>query len=587
NTLGPLHYLFYARDNSSNQNVTKVNHVKVWDDDSPILNFDFSLTVATTGDPYEFLMNVTDNINLSVVRVIYWFGTGTEQNVSMDRGPNDQWNLTINIPSDSIDTLHYILYAIDNSSNFGLSETRDVIVTDNDLPALGADKTPVNATTGEPFTIIFETWDNIGIEEVVVNYKYGEGLTTDLILSHGEGDLWEGIITIDHILEDISYLVIVHDTSGNVNATSSRTIDVIDNDLPEIVEDLTPPTATTGDPLNITVIVQDNIGVSSVTLVHSFGGGDETSILMNRTGGEADRFMATIGFPLDALDSLSYHFLVEDFAGNIFDGPQKEAPVIDNDLPEIHRELLAPPPVWGLPITFEVAATDNIGVTSLSFLYRWGDGEMTEEILEPTASSVELAIPRYPAGSLTYWFKANDAADNMMVTPEYTLTAINRAPVVDHLPTWNVIESTDAEFDLTSYVSDINDDTFTVECDDDNITVEGQVLKLRHDTVVPDRIVILTVSDGEAYIDTSITIHVVNVNDLPVIEDVSTVDGSKFKVDEKVTFSINVTDEDLDELTVTWKDGDTVLGTGETIVYQKLKPGKHTITVTVFDGEAT
>ena len=38
---------------------------------------------------------------------------------------------------------------------------------------------------------------------------------------------------------------------------------------------------------------------------------------------------------------------------------------------------------------------------------------------------------------------------------------------------------------------------------------------------------------------------------------------------------------------MTWKDGDTVLGTGETIVYQKLKPGKHTITVTVFDGEAT
>ncbi len=42
-------------------------------------------------------------------------------------------------------------------------------------------------------------------------------------------------------------------------------------------------------------------------------------------------------------------------------------------------------------------------------------------------------------------------------------------------------------------------------------------------------------------------------------------------------------DEEGDDVTVTWKDGDVELGTGSPLEV-KLKPGEHTITAVVDDG---
>jgi hypothetical protein len=102
---------------------------------------------------------------------------------------------------------------------------------------------------------------------------------------------------------------------------------------------------------------------------------------------------------------------------------------------------------------------------------------------------------------LFYRYGAVDRADNWNWTEEIIAPLANVVPVFSDLPTWNVTESTDAEFDLTTYINDHNDDAFTIECLDDNITVEGLVLKLRHDTAVPGYTVKLTISDGESESD--------------------------------------------------------------------------------------
>ena len=60
--------------------------------------------------------------------------------------------------------------------------------------------------------------------------------------------------------------------------------------------------------------------------------------------------------------------------------------------------------------------------------------------------------------------------------------------------------------------------------------------------------------------------------------------GTKVKAGNTITLSSTAIDEDGDDLTYTWKDGDTVLGTGDVLVDVKLKSGTRTITLVVDDG---
>ena len=95
----------------------------------------------------------------------------------------------------------------------------------------------------------------------------------------------------------------------------------------------------------------------------------------------------------------------------------------------------------------------------------------------------------------------------------------------------------------------------------------------------------VTVTDLLMNSDTlNFPIEVLNVNDLPVITDVLPVTGTVYKEGKTIVFSVTTTDEDGDALTITWKDGNEVLGTGSPFEYAKLGKGEHVITVVVDDG---
>ena len=54
-----------------------------------------------------------------------------------------------------------------------------------------------------------------------------------------------------------------------------------------------------------------------------------------------------------------------------------------------------------------------------------------------------------------------------------------------------------------------------------------------------------------------------------------------------MTFTVSATDEEGDELTVTWVSDGKTLGTGTTLDYGKLKPGTRVVKVSVTDGTET
>ncbi len=580
----PLRYFIHAMDLMDLTVVSRTRIVNVLDNDPPLFGYDSTPSSVLVGDELAFHVSVRDNIDLVIVSVEYWYGdTGPPTRVSMTP-LGDQWTHTVTVPSDSVEILHYIFHARDSANLTAMTPVKDIEITDDELPVIGEDHTPAEATTGEGLAFSVEVFDNVEIGEVLIIYFYGEGVTSNVSLAPGTGDLWTGILTIEHTLEDLYYLIVVQDTYGNVMESPVWMVDVIDNDPPEIVVDMTQQSTTTSEPFVVLVTVRDNIGIASVKAVYSFGeaGSLTTALVKHHDGGDTDTYRLEIFPPTDTLGPLSYHFLVEDLYGVRVTGHERKVTVVDDIPPTIFYEDELAKALKGLPLTLEFEVDDNIGIASMHIVYWFGEQGPKNHTI-PHDSPFELAIPRHSEGTLHFHFAAVDWAGNWATTEEFSVGLINVPPEIDDLPTWDVLEETDAEFDLAPYVTDPNDEV-TVSCSDASITIVNMVLMLRHDAAVPDRTVLLTFLDGEDQTDADLTIHVVNVNDPPEIQTVSPEDGSKFQSGEKVTFNLDVSDEDLDELTVTWKDGDTILGTGETIVYSKLKTGTRTITVTVDDG---
>ncbi|MCK4757461.1 MAG: Ig-like domain-containing protein, partial [Thermoplasmata archaeon] len=105
-------------------------------------------SAATTGDSFTFQVNVTDDSNITEVKVVYWYGTGAKTNTTMANTADDDFELTISIPGNSVDTLHYQIFAMDEYDNWILTAVSDVLVTDNDVPtaAAGQNQTVVAGT---------------------------------------------------------------------------------------------------------------------------------------------------------------------------------------------------------------------------------------------------------------------------------------------------------------------------------------------------------------------------------------------------------------------------------------------------------
>jgi parallel beta-helix repeat protein len=124
---------------------------------------DNSINSGTTGDPYTINTVIFDNLYLSTVYLTYWFGTGAETNATMTHTTSDNYSLVINIPLNSIETLHYRIAAVDQAGNWNTTAIKDVTIIDNDNPIAdaGLDQT-VNASSIVAFNGSGST-DNIGI----------------------------------------------------------------------------------------------------------------------------------------------------------------------------------------------------------------------------------------------------------------------------------------------------------------------------------------------------------------------------------------------------------------------------------------
>jgi hypothetical protein len=418
-SLDMLHYYFTAVDDAGNWLFGAQVNVTVVDNDAPTGLADTSDTQATTDDSFSFQVNATDNIGISDVYVIYWFGTGNLTNASMiGTGPFD---LGITIPSGSLDTLHYYFAITDADGNWLVGSQVDITVADDDAPTIDTDDSDITADAGETFYFQINATDNIGVTEAYVIYWFDSGPEANATMIGA----FNRSVIIAPDATTLHYYFAVRDAAGNWEFGNQVDVDVtgavLQDDIPPTLDsDDSDTEATTGDSFEFDVTFNDNIAVTEIHVVYWFN--DDTPIDTIISG------TYTIAVPSDSLDTLHYYFTATDAAGNEYVGTQVDIDITDNDPPYNLLDESDTSAGTGDTFTFNGEAEDNIGVTSAEVVYWFDTGAQTTTALTGTDPfTLDITIPS-SAGVMHYYLVFYDAEGNTASTQPKDITIADNEP---------------------------------------------------------------------------------------------------------------------------------------------------------------
>jgi hypothetical protein len=599
-SLEDIVFWFRMWDAAGNEVTTDPMGVTVVDNDPPTVE-DLTTSPAIMGATHDIRVTVKDNIGVDQVRVVQWFGdlSGDATNVTMTPetvtgGGNGTYVHEVQVPQVLDRWLNFQVFTTDTSGNWYLTLARRIDLHDDLGPWFGDDRTPDVATTGDPLTFSVDVHDNVAIGLVEVEYGYGEAPPRTVPMVEGTSPEWSLTLMVDHTRDDLHYRFIANDTFGNQNTTLEGTVTIVDNDPPELVEDLTPGSTTTGGTLVTEVVAIDNLGQMTAGVGWRLGEGtakwDEMVGSLDGTTGRWT-FTHTIDVPTDSVEPITYMLELRDPTGNLNATGEWSATVVDDDRPTFGSDASEDVAVKGQMFHLDIEVGDNIGVNQL-WCERWyGEGEITNSsMLMDTRLAFDL--PRDPEGPLRYRFSARDEEGNWNSTETFERVPVNIAPRITGPDVWNVTEEEQADMDLRGSITDTNDhiDDLVVSCSHPNITVDGMALFTFHDTWVPEYVIELSITDGEDTTWHNVTVRVINVNDAPVITQV--VKGEALIEPSKITrvlkghnITAEATDEDGDDLVFMWYADERVLATGPYLLYGDLPRGRPSVvTLEVYDG---
>ena len=418
NITGYLDYSFGAVDSSGNWNWTGQISIDITDNDAPTFGSDITPTVGYTDDEFTFTVAALDNIGIAMAHVEFWFGTGPSFNASM--GGTGPYQVTITVPFESTEALHYIFHMADEADNWAHTAQKDVPIFDNDRPMLESDLTPTSVMNGDDLTFHVTLSDNIRVSAAFVEYWFGSGVHVNRSLDLVMGQAWELDLTIpSDSIDPLHYVLHFNDSADNWNATGERTIIILDMTSPTIVADQSHTKATTGDMFQFKVEVIDNIEVADVLLMYYFGelgeGMGPGSIQMIPGPGETDFWYYNITIPYNSTARLTYWFEVNDTADNWKSNDHVNVTVVDNDDPLMVSDLSQKDATTGDPFRFNLELYDNIGTAHCSVEY-WL-GTMGHDIVPMVSGdnitwSYLLIVPDTDRRELHYIFHFTDAAGN-------------------------------------------------------------------------------------------------------------------------------------------------------------------------------
>jgi hypothetical protein len=171
----------------------------------------------------------------------------------------------------------------------------------------------------------------------------------------------------------------------------------------------------------------------------------------------------------------------------------------------------------------------------------------------------------------------------------WIITNVNDVPVITNAPPAGGLAAREGERFTYAFLGEDLDGDALRWTDDSTILEIGIDTGIINFTPgqghVGTHTVTVTASDGKGG-KATVTFELVveNVNDAPVIRNITPINGTMYTEGDEVLFQVSADDEDGDALTYTWMEGGKQLGTGAQLRTSKLRPGRHTVTATVTDG---
>ncbi|RLF30389.1 MAG: hypothetical protein DRN07_08675, partial [Thermoplasmata archaeon] len=220
---------YYAEDYLGNVEDAKLNTIKI--DKTKSIIHDYTLSQATTRDPLIFNASIEDANGIDEAYVEYWYGNSSHTNESMEKVGN-YWQKEI-IITNTLETLHYIISAVDEAGNWNTTGERTVDITDNDNPEITSfDVHPDIQTEGGYVNISCTVIDNLYVGKVYVNITYPD-------LSHHSYEMEkkgnEYYYNTSFVMTgDYSCFIYAMDTSNNSINSSVATFTIVANSSPDV-----------------------------------------------------------------------------------------------------------------------------------------------------------------------------------------------------------------------------------------------------------------------------------------------------------------------------------------------------------------
>ncbi|MCK5772571.1 MAG: right-handed parallel beta-helix repeat-containing protein, partial [Thermoplasmata archaeon] len=288
------------------------------------------------------------------------------------------------------------------------------------------DITTETPTTGEVFIISASVGDEREVASAWAHYWIDDDDPVNVSLALSRSNVMYVDIDIPwNRTGSLNFVIYANDTSENLISTSTSVLEIVDNDLPELVEDSSVQVAYTGDPLTITADLSDNIGIDTVR-VHLFN--SVLNVTLSMTSDDDITWSVTTYAPLDSLEDIEYVIYVLDTSENQFETVEKSIPVIDNDRP-VFVDLLSPSIGYtGDLYTFEVNISDNIEIDEVWISFEGGMANITLSPGDGDAWSGEWSVPEDLVGDVNISCHALDSTGSEMSQFEFAITIIDNDP---------------------------------------------------------------------------------------------------------------------------------------------------------------
>ena len=336
----------------------------------------------------------------------------------------------------------FFTYTITDGHSSTDSATVTITVTSRNDPPVANFTYTVNDRT-----VTFDASSSYDIDGTITTYNWDFGDTTA-----GTGTL------ISHTYSDYgSYdvMLTVHDNNGGTG-TISKVVDVEDFIPPEITDN-TPSAGYTGNAFTFTATITDGDSVTSAQVEYWYGTGAHTNSDLMKSAGDTWSKTITI---TNTLNPLHYFIIAADPADNWNTTITRTIIIADDDTPTFNDHSPSHGTA-GQSYIFDVTASDNIGVATVTVNWTHGITNETDRLLQNDGDgtwSLTISLDDNLT-DMTYQLTITDTSDNTQIGPLKTIPIVeNQPPTTPQKPSGETYGYADKPYMYQTRSTDPNDD---------------------------------------------------------------------------------------------------------------------------------